>query len=90
MEVDTFQFLCLGSPAHAQGLWNGDGRGSNGMPAVGSPSLIVLDFSLQELLVLDLCGTGTSGLSATFLGWSGGSLSAFSAAMLASLLLWVL
>jgi hypothetical protein len=87
MEVNTFHCLFLRSPTLAQGLWKGEGRGSIGRPAVGSPPLISLDFSLQELLVFDLWVTGVRGLRAIFLGCSAGSLSAFSAAMLVSLLL---
>ena len=53
-EVKIFHLLALGSPADAQGFWNGDGRGSMGRPAVGRLALISADFSLQEDLVLDL------------------------------------
>ena len=54
MEVNTFHSLRLGSPSLTQGFWKGDGSGSIGSPAVGSPFLIHLDVSLQELLVFDL------------------------------------
>ena len=53
-EVKIFHLLALGSPADAQGFWNGDGRGSMGRPAVGRLALISADFSLQDDLVLDL------------------------------------
>ena len=53
-EVKIFHLLALGSPADAQGFWNGDGRGSMGRPAVGRLALISVDFSLQDDLVLDL------------------------------------
>ena len=53
-EVKIFHLLALGSPADAQGFWNGDGRGSMGQPAVGRLALISVDFSLQDDLVLDL------------------------------------
>jgi hypothetical protein len=58
MDVYTFHRLFLGSPTLAQGLWKGEERGRIGRPAVGSPPLISLDFSLQELLVFDLWVTG--------------------------------